>query len=88
MPLPPDSHVELNKQHYGMKEKEINNVGAGSGHFLMGVTDTVVMFYGYIFPCLDSRSVSEAGDSVRRGESSSGLHTLSRPKCMSVIILY
>ncbi|XP_078157911.1 calmodulin-binding receptor-like cytoplasmic kinase 3 [Carex rostrata] len=54
-----------------MKDKEINNVGAGSGHFLMGVTDTVVMFYGYIFPCLDSRSVSEAGDSVRRGESSS-----------------
>jgi hypothetical protein len=61
-----------------MEEKQIKNVDADSSHFFMAVPDMVVMFYGYIFPCLDSKRGNEAGDSVRRGDSSSlGTHTLS-----------
>lgn len=57
-----------------MDKRQIKNVGAESSRFLMAVPDTVVMFYGYVFPCLGSKRGSEAGDSVRRGESSSGIH--------------
>jgi hypothetical protein len=77
LPLLPGYSIELNKRHYKIKDKQIKNVGADSGHFFMAVPDMVVMFYGYIFPCLDSKRGNEAGDSVRRGDSSSGTLSLS-----------
>ncbi|KAJ4792593.1 Nodulation receptor kinase-like protein [Rhynchospora pubera] len=60
-----------------MKEKGISKVGAQSGHFLMAVPDSVIMFYSYIFPCLDPKRGGEAEDSLH-GESSSG-HWPSSP---------
>ncbi|KAJ3698997.1 hypothetical protein LUZ61_002702 [Rhynchospora tenuis] len=53
-----------------MNEKEISKVGAQSGHFLMAVPDSVIMFYSYIFPCLASKRGGEAEDSLHGGSSS------------------